>query len=61
MAMNQRRANQAQNLKDDLKKLSDNIRIQETFQAMNDVERERFETWRTSNIDEKKMKKVSFP
>jgi hypothetical protein len=38
--------------------LSDNIRIQETFQAMNDVERERFETWRQSNIDEKKMKKI---
>ncbi len=48
-------------LKDELKKLSDNARIQETFQAMNDVERERFETWRQSNIDEKKMKKVCQP
>lgn len=56
--MNQRRATHAQNLKDELKKLSDNARIQETFKAMNEVERERFETWRQSNIDEKKMKKV---
>eukprot|EP00347_Sterkiella_histriomuscorum_P002355 403368474 len=42
----------------DFKKFSDKERINSVFSAMDDIQKERFETFRQSNFDEKKMKKI---
>lgn len=42
----------------DFNKFSDKQRINEIFEAFDDQQKDRFETFRQSNFDEKKMKKV---
>lgn len=50
--------NNEQVQKSEFKKFSDKERINSVFSAMDDMQKERFETFRQSNFDEKKMKKV---
>lgn len=45
---------------EEYQKFSDKQRITQTFQAMNDTEKERFEDFRQSNFKEKQMKKVGY-